>query len=469
MKSTNCPVPEAQSSTCRVGCGSRGGVEAAAKTHARFWVVPLVALLACACDEGGSGAASPDVSLDVAALGELVGFSLVVPAKVVENEPFDLEVRALSSTGGVQTDFAGKVTLTSDLGDLEPNDVMLAEGVGTVAATLNREGKAAIAMSGSGVTSDSPLSVEAAKWVREPGDDPVGKAGKETSWLYAGYYGASVVEAGPTELWAYFSAANKRDPDGLGYSMGRSVSSDGGFSWTVDPPDPLLGATFADTEGVVHPAVLRGQDGTFHMWFGTVKTGEKAILRGIRRAHSADGVVWVLDGCPVLGVNSFPNTSAGVGEPSVLPGTADGTFDLYFTAYNLETDGLVARIARVSGSLSDSCADEWQSATYVVDRGAKDTWSALRVFTPAVWRDGSVWKMLYGGVPRDGAAPSIGYATSADGEVWVTSASNPVLVHTSWDAFGVVSPSVVEGGDVLFFSGAINGDRSHLGRAAHLP
>jgi len=84
----------------------------------------------------------------------------------------------------------------------------------------------------------------------------------------------------------------------------------------------------------------------------------------------------------------------------------------------------------------------------VLTPGASGEWDAGGVEHPRIIKEGSVYKMWYGGFDEDGT-PRIGYATSSDGISWSKYSGNPVLDvgdYGEWDAEGVLGPYVLKEG-----------------------
>lgn len=73
------------------------------------------------------------------------------------------------------------------------------------------------------------------------------------------------------------------------------------------------------------------------------------------------------------------------------------------------------------------------TANNPVLRAVAGTWNRGGVYVPQVWKEGSIWYMLFGGF---GLIEQIGLATSTDGVHWTEYASNPVYAHGisgQWD------------------------------------
>lgn len=91
----------------------------------------------------------------------------------------------------------------------------------------------------------------------------------------------------------------------------------------------------------------------------------------------------------------------------------------------------------------------WDYQGKVLDNGSEGEWDSSFVTEPWVIKDGSTYKMWYGGSADSQSDMRIGYATSSDGETWTKSGSNPVLSNGSggdWDDRSVRRPVVIQDG-----------------------
>lgn len=442
----------------------------------RRWAWALFASAAaagCAAEEGGTTTqtgGAPDATAD-GVVETLAGFEVVTPSTLVEGRAFTLAIQAQAAEGGAAS-FTGTVTLSVDRGAIEPETAELVDGAASVEARLLREGAVLLTVAGEGVQSDVTLDVDPMQWQREPEQDAVAKAGLPGSWRYGGWRGASVVDDGPS-LRAVFATGATGATDGTNDVLGLASSADGGLTWTVAPEAPVLKPEDLGADGLANPQLVKGADGIWHLFVETLHGEGGALTHGIRHATSPDGAVFTLTDCPLLGVNAFGNwTTGGVGAPHAVL-LDDGRFALWFTAWSKEVDGDVARVGRTELTTGPGCAESIQGAQVVVERGGKTAWNELRSFSPAVWRDGPVWRLLFAGQSRADAAPAIGYATSDDGLTWEVAAGGPVLQHILWDGQGVLSPSVASlgtDGVAMFFEGLASLDeRSRLGRAVPKP
>lgn len=78
-------------------------------------------------------------------------------------------------------------------------------------------------------------------------------------------------------------------------------------------------------------------------------------------------------------------------------------------------------------------------------------WDSDAVGVPMVWKEGSIWYMLYRGQPALTGGDATGLATSADGITWTKSASNPVLQGEAdkWDT-GAETWGVIKRGSIYY-------------------
>ena len=222
----------------------------------------------------------------------------------------------------------------------------------------------------------------------------------------------------------------------------------------------------AEVAGLSQPHVLRTYDDLWHLWVATPQS-ESPYLPSIRYATSTDGISWEWDSCLDLPLSqSLPWAQQGISDPTVLI-AEDGSFRMWFSALGEEQGSLVSRIGVTEGT----CESGWSPSEVALHPGEKQSWETFGATAPTVWRDGTVWKMVFSATGVT-AISAIGYATSADGITWIRSPANPVLTRIQtaggWDTKGIHSPTVVELSpivDALFFAGDPVGERSRLARA----
>jgi predicted GH43/DUF377 family glycosyl hydrolase len=115
-------------------------------------------------------------------------------------------------------------------------------------------------------------------------------------------------------------------------------------------------------------------------------------------------------------------------------------------------------------------AQHWQKypTVPVLDVGPPGSWEDTHVFCPTILYDGITYKMWYTG--SDGTADPyrIGYATSPDGITWTKSVSNPVIGQgpASWDGISAFCPFVLHDGLTyhMWYTGS-DGSANRIGYA----
>ena len=103
----------------------------------------------------------------------------------------------------------------------------------------------------------------------------------------------------------------------------------------------------------------------------------------------------------------------------------------------------------------------------VLDPGASGTWDDYAVSDPTILFDGTSYQMWYNGY--DGSNFRIGYATSSDGILWNKHLDNPVLdvgANGTWDDYYVHGPTVLFDGTVyqMWYAG-YDGSNYRIGYA----
>jgi hypothetical protein len=74
------------------------------------------------------------------------------------------------------------------------------------------------------------------------------------------------------------------------------------FSLRIDSDDPFMSTDFTDPISLSYPWVIRGENGLYHMWYGSTVTwdaGNGEMLHVIKHATSNDGHHWQRDGIAV--------------------------------------------------------------------------------------------------------------------------------------------------------------------------
>jgi hypothetical protein len=425
----------------------------------------------CASSEGD--AADSGGEIDVLVSQEIV-LTLKLPAEVVENEPFRVDVEAQAAGLALATDYEGVVTLSTDRGDLSQTEVTLEQGRAFVFTSLNREGLASLTVTDGTQTQSVPVTVRHPEWKLEPSSAPVLKTTPppegvvELNWNSGGIYGATVLADG-AELVAFFTTprpTTTRDSQGYDFSLGRAVSSDEGVTWAFEPDAPVLLPEDLGAAGFRAPHVLVASDGVFHLWVTPVDATEE-ISGPILHATSPDGLAWTPAPClDLAGPAGAPWSALGADDAHVSE-VSPGQFEASFTALG----GGPSSVRRTIGFARGTCEEGWTDFRPLLEAGEPLTWESAHVQSPWLWRDGSVWRLLYVGESESGSL-AVGYATSADGVTWDRSPANPVFVRNdkvgSWSIRGIGHPSLVMGADgepVLFTIAYSSGFRGTLQRA----
>lgn len=430
------------------------------------WVTVLSMMAAlAACGDESSSHDTPDVVVE----GEKpVGFAVELVGTVVEGSDFSLIVRTLGTSGGITQQYQGTVTVSTDWGDLEATEVELTNGAGSVKTRLNREGTAILTVTDGTLTGTAPIDVGPPQWNRFP-KSPILRPNTNAidPWAYGGTFGPSAV-AHDGAIYLYFATTSEHKPNLTSHDfvLGRARSDDGGLNFVFDPDEPMWTPAAANSSGLDDPMVLVASDGIWHMWYTAIAPDAK---KSIRHATAPDGLAWVADDC--LAVDSdiaIGWTGLGVAQPSVLE-EEPGVFRMWFTGFG---QGAGVEPEQRIGMTVGTCSSGFEGANIVFETGLTDSWEASRVFGATVWRDRSVYKMLYAAGGFSTTVNALGYATSGDGEQWTRSGGNPVLTkfdnNNDCDHKGLAHPSTVMTADgklLAFFATYPQDNRPCTGRA----
>jgi len=140
---------------------------------------------------------------------------------------------------------------------------------------------------------------------------------------------------------------------------------------------------------------------------GVTLTGDEIYCKPTFWSHLSKGTSGTFDG-------------GGIYTPSILH--ANGTFYLYYTAYNTSYEIALATSIRGYGSFSKQ--------GIVLSLGGSGKWDDTRIDSPFVMYEDGLFKMWYYGEAST-AKKGIGYATSPDGLTWTKYSGNPVLTPPS--------------------------------------
>jgi hypothetical protein len=81
----------------------------------------------------------------------------------------------------------------------------------------------------------------------------------------------------------------------------------------------------------------------------------------------------------------------------------------------------------IAGIFLLSCSDPVEKPVLLPGHYTNSYWDWLRVFSPSVTKDKNIFKMWYSGQSSETEPPSIGYAISTNGYLWIKHSDNPVL------------------------------------------
>jgi predicted GH43/DUF377 family glycosyl hydrolase len=213
-------------------------------------------------------------------------------------------------------------------------------------------------------------------------------------------------------------------------------------TWDQQGVNPILKAGASgswNSDGVSQPTVLRASP--YAMWF---VGWDASNYDSIGYATSNYGINWTESGSnPVLSSGASGSwEDYGVYGPSVIK---DGsTYKMWYTGYS--STNKVAQIGYATST--DGITWSKYSGNPILKIGASSAWDGGGVGAPSVIKDGSTYKMWFGGSDTS-QWWQIGYATSTDGITWTKHSGNPVVTYGysgGWNAWGVDAPSVVKDG-----------------------
>lgn len=279
-------------------------------------------------------------------------------------------------------------------------------------------------------------------------------AGQLDTYYEGGIRVGSMVTVG-SQVWAFFSSTGS---DGV-IRIGRMVSDDGGWNWTVDA-NPLLSPSAGAWDHMIPepPFAMRTGDGRWLMYYSGYHGTDAFGL-----AVSVDGISWnKYVGNPVL-----TSSTAGWDNGGVIGGVVVEAPDALYMYYGGRTTSDARKSLGVATS-TDGYTWEKYTGNPVISRGSYaeggyEVWPAPSLFANGVFY--IYWSCASGSSAYDSCL-----STSTDGYNMTFYNQNPVIRHGhgTWDAFSASRPASATdpttGRLFLLFEGYGGGVRS-VGRA----
>ena len=258
---------------------------------------------------------------------------------------------------------------------------------------------------------------------------------------------AVIAVGGVFRMWSSWrttgAIAGSVSIDGVHWSRPRVVLEPGRQGWMAK---------------VNRPAVVRTQDGRWHMWF----TGQTEKRSSIGYAQSDDGWSWdLMTESPVLEAGCEWEKAA-VMAPCVLV-DQDGTLKMWYAAgeqYEPDAIGLATSTDGINWTKHGS--------NPIFEPRPDLQWERAKVTAPSVVRIDDWYYLFYIGFEDIGTA-RIGVARSRDGiRDWQRMIANPIVApeRRAWDRTATYRPAVVHhaGRWYLWYNGR-SGRREQIGLA----
>jgi hypothetical protein len=202
---------------------------------------------------------------------------------------------------------------------------------------------------------------------------------------------------------------------------------------------PTVGAW--DKNKVAAPRVIH--DGAqYRMWYDGYNSTAPQSGWAVGLAESPDGVAWVKHASNPL-LKPAGGTAWDSHARIQIAVLKDGlTYKMWYSA----SDGGPWQVGYATSS--DGVAWSVYAGNPVLTVGPSGSWDEFEADAPTVIKDGSVFKMWYGGCDEDYTSCSVGYATSTNGTTWTKHASNPVMTGApgAWDEGMTAWLSVLKNG-----------------------
>ena len=272
-------------------------------------------------------------------------------------------------------------------------------------------------------------STDGYNWTKYPGN-PVFLKGGGGTWDSLLVADPMVrYDNGVYHLW--YSGRDTVGNNAFGYA-----TSNDGINWIKFPNNPILtpGSVGSwDSTIIWWPYVLK-IDNTYRMWY----RGDEGTHTRIGHAFSMDGINWTkIAGNPVLDIGKPGEWDDTIVENPRL--MYDGTIYRMWYVGN-EDPGRIGYAESVDGVI-------WTRVTNtpVIDIGSPGEWDAGWLNTGAIIKEGTVYKMWYGGEEAPAGQWKIGYATSSDGINWTKYSENPVMSYSqTWEVEDICPATVIK-------------------------
>lgn len=395
-------------------------MEGAERSSAPFLMRALLALvlllsLAAACN-GGGGDDDDDVVTPVPSAARI---TVTGPIDVVEEIPASYVVQVVT-TAGEPTTWSGTVSVSSITGPVTPTAVVVSNGQGAGAFTLE--------FSASGVSHGLVFSAPGlpsfTRYLNVSAIVPSKVAGagvgesvfgpSANGWDRDGVWSPSVWEQGAELRMLYASSATNGAPQ-----IGLAISNDEGLTWTRGASPvigPAVSATACHQDGAQNPSVFRRADGTL----GVLYQGKTAARLHLCLAVSSDGgSTWTPVGGPaedgaVLATSATPFESTEVRNAAVVLTTGSQLAALYTGKGTDEVDATNAGPETIVGiglAFSSDGGVTWTkhegdysgallAVYYEAPNGS--TWDAYELTDPSIEKDDTVYRVFLGGLATGG-------------------------------------------------------------------
>ncbi len=232
------------------------------------------------------------------------------------------------------------------------------------------------------------------------------------------------------------------------------VDASGQFTWTKDARNPVLsgGTSGAWNAHIAEPCVLLNTDSSrYEMWFvgftGAPGPNNDYHPYKIGYASSTDGIHWSMYPSPVLSPTVSTWDAYTTDEPMVI--RENGQYKMWYTSFLSPTS------PDYLGYATSPDGIHWTkySGNPVMGPG-KAAWEVAGPYGCCIIPFQGGYKMWYAGVDATFLKDNIGYATSADGIVWLKdTVNNPVLrvgPSGQWDDGLVGVPQVLLSSNIAY-------------------